>query len=226
VFKALRYKPAGRGFDSLAYADDITVFLTRQEDIETVQHTIRTYEPATGAQFNSCKSKALALGGWSTPIALLGIVQHPHVKILGVRFGSTIDETTKESWTRVHNTVRAKAYDRNLCLAHRVQYKYIHTYLLAKICYLAQIIPPRVRHIQQLTTICTWFIWKRATFRVPVTILQRPKNQGGWALPDIALKCQALLLVILWNFATRKGSVTAAFLRTGTSPIEWTTPLM
>jgi hypothetical protein len=213
--KGSQFRQTGKRISVVAYADDITVFLTRQEDIETVQQAVRTYEQATGAQLNPRKSKTLALGGWSTPIAPLGIEQHPHVKILGVMFGTTTDETTKESWTRLNNTVRAQArtaYDRKMCLAHWV--KYVHTYLLAKIWYLAQIIPPTMRHIQQLMTICTGFIWKEATFRVPVTTLQLPKHQGGWTLPDIALKCQALLLGRMWNLATRNGSVTAAFLRT------------
>jgi hypothetical protein len=48
----------------------------------------------------------------------------------------------QESWTNVTNAVRAQAriaYARNLCLAHRVQY--VQTYLLAKIWYLAQVLP-------------------------------------------------------------------------------------
>ena len=118
----------------------------------------------------------------------------------------------KESWTRVTNAVRVQtrtAYVRNLCLAHRVQY--VRRYLLAKIWYLAQVLPP-TRHIQQLTTTCTWFIWKGATFRVHTT-LQRPKDQGGRALPDIVLKRRALLLGRLRTLAVQV-SATAAFFRT------------
>jgi hypothetical protein len=100
---------------------------------------------------------------------------------------------------------------RNLGLAHRVQY--VQTYLLAKIWYLAQVLPPPTRHIQQLPSICTSFIWTGATFRVPTTTLQRPKEQGGWDLPDIALKCRTLLLGRMWTFAAQKVSATAAFFR-------------
>ena len=44
---------------------------------------------------------------------------------------------------------------------------------------------------QQLTTICSWFIWQGATFRVPVTTLQRPKHEGCWDLPNLEVKCNA-----------------------------------
>ena len=113
------------------------------------------------------------------------------------------------------NAVRAQArqaYARHLCLAHRVQY--VKTYLLSKIWYLAEVLPRPTRHIQQLTTTCTWFIWRGSTFRVPTTTLRRPKDQGGWALPDVALKCRALLLGRMKTLAAQKTSATAAFLRT------------
>jgi len=115
----------------------------------------------------------------------------------------------------VANAVRAQArqaYARHLCLAHRVQY--VQTYLLSKIRYLAQVLPPPTRHIQQLTTTCTWVIWRGATFRVLTTTLQRPKDQGGWALPDVTLKCGALLLGRMRTLAAQKTSATVAFLRT------------
>jgi hypothetical protein len=134
-------------------------------------------------------------------------------KYLGVTFGSTVDATVQDSWTKVTNAVRAQArtsYACNFCPAHRVQY--VQTYLLAKIWYMAQVLPPPTRHIQQLTSICTWFIWKCTTFRVPTTTIQRPKEQVGWALPDMALKCRALLLGIMWTLAAQVPA-TAAFLR-------------
>ena len=53
---------------------------------------------------------------------------------------------------------------------------------------------PRPRlHTQQLTSAVTFFIWKGATFRVPVSTLQAQKRKGGWELIDISTKCRALL---------------------------------
>jgi len=117
------------------------------------------------------------VGGWTEPIAPLGIELFQQVKILGETFGSTVDATVQESWTKVTNAVRVQARIAYARIAHRVQY--VQTYLLANIWYLAQVLPQPTRHIQLLTSICTWFIWKGATFRVPTTTLQRPKEQGG-----------------------------------------------
>jgi hypothetical protein len=205
----------GQRISLLAYADDITVRLTNPEDIEKVNQPMRTYEQATGSQLNLNKSRALAVGVWSRADYASGIDLFQQVKICGVTFGSTVDATVQESWTRVTNAVLTqarRAYARKLCLAHRVQY--VQSYVLTKVWYLAQVLPLPTCHILQLTTTCTLFIWRGAYFRVPKTTLQWPKDQGGWALPDIALKCRALLLGRMRTLAAQKTSATAAFLRT------------
>ena len=79
----------------------------------------------------------------------------------------------KDSWAGAVRAIRAQArqaYARTLCLAQRIQY--VHLCLLAKIWYLAQILPPTKEHVRQLTTVCTWYICQGEIFRVPVTTLQ------------------------------------------------------
>ena len=46
----------------------------------------------------------------------------------------------------------------------------------------------------RLNTAITWFIWKGATFRVPLSTLQRSKDDGGWDMIHLKAKCLALLL--------------------------------
>jgi len=58
----------------------------------------------------------------------------------------------------------------------------LSVYLLSRIWYLAQILPPPARHVQHIMTACTCFIFRGAIFRVPTTTLQRPTAEGGWAL--------------------------------------------
>jgi len=48
-------------------------------------------------------------------------------------------------------------------------------------------------YARQLTNICTWFIWKGAIFRVPITTLQWPKKEGGLDMPSIEFKCKTIL---------------------------------
>jgi hypothetical protein len=142
----------------VAYANDVTVFVIDATDFTIIHNAIQKYELVTGARLNPQKPKALAIGRWNTPMTVLGINFHSHVKILGVTFGNTIAESTKTTWTHTTRAVRAKAkqaYARELCIAQRIQN--VHTCLLAKIWYVAQIFPPPKANTQQLTTMCTWY---------------------------------------------------------------------
>jgi hypothetical protein len=95
----------GQRISVIAYADDVTVIITNREDIDKIHQAIRTYEEATGAQLNLQKSKAIAVGGWSESITPVGIELTQKVAILGVTFRPTMEETARESWTKVTNAV-------------------------------------------------------------------------------------------------------------------------
>jgi hypothetical protein len=78
---------------------------------------IQLYEKATVDRLNPKNSKALAIGRWTAPATVFGIEFCTHVKILGVTFGTTIENSMKESSACVIRAVRAqaqKAYARNL----------------------------------------------------------------------------------------------------------------
>jgi len=50
----------------VAYAGDVTIFLTSTADISIIQDAIRCYETASGARIDIRKSKAMAIGTWDT----------------------------------------------------------------------------------------------------------------------------------------------------------------
>jgi hypothetical protein len=198
----------------IAYADHVTVFVTQPEAFSAIRKAIRTYERATGACLNPRKSKALAVGAWIERPTLLGIDLHERVEILGVEFRPTVALSIRDSWSRVTGAVRAqvrRAYARHMCLVRRMQY--VQLCLFAKIWYVAQVfLLPQVQ-AQQLTTICSWYFWQGATFRVPMTNLHRPKHEGGWGLPLVAIKCKTLFYHRLPTLGARNGTVTSYLLR-------------
>ena len=178
----------------VAYADEVTVILTQPGDFAIIHEAVRCYEKVTGAKLNSQKSKALPIGWWSQSANALGIESHDLVTILGIAYETTITKSAKDSSAGVLRSVLAQernAYARTLCLAQRIQY--VNLCLLAKILYLARTLPPTKENVLQLTTVCTWFICEGAIFRVPVSTLQLPKEQGGWVLVNIDAKYKTLL---------------------------------
>jgi len=82
----------------IAYADDVTVFVTNPGDFHAIQQAIHLYERETGARLNPRKSKALAFGAWTEPPTALDIVFHERVNILGVEFGPTIATVGRRSY--------------------------------------------------------------------------------------------------------------------------------
>jgi hypothetical protein len=167
--------------------------VTQPRDFDTIVKTVHTYENATGARLNAQKSKALAIANWTAPATALGT-------------------TIKANWDVINKTrAQAKtASGRQLSLAKRLQYA--QQYLLAKIWYLAQTLPPLTKHVQKITSVGMWYICRGAPFRVPITTLRRPTDQGGWAMTDIGAKCKTLLFSRIWALSNKGVSLTKALM--------------
>ena len=76
---------------AVAYADDITIFVTTPTDIPVMQETIHCYEKAAGARLNTMKSRALEVGGWSKNTNVLNIPYQTEIKILVVTVTNTVE---------------------------------------------------------------------------------------------------------------------------------------
>jgi hypothetical protein len=115
----------------VAYADDVTIFVTSSADIQLIQEAITCYQAALGARLNIEKSKAMAIGSWDTSTDILGIQYHTAIKILGVQMQNTVSQSANNSWTVVTGKVRAQAreaYNRDICLDQRIQYTHTASY--------------------------------------------------------------------------------------------------
>jgi hypothetical protein len=128
-----------------------------------------------------------------------------------IQYGRTLCLAHRIQYGRTLCLAQRIQYGRTLCLAQRIQY--VQLCLLAKALYLAQVLPPTRPQMQQLSTICAWFIWQGAIFRVPITTLQRPKVHGGWAMTDIEAKCRYLLFVRMQRMYQEEYAATSVLLR-------------
>jgi hypothetical protein len=198
----------------VAYADDVTIFVSSVTDFAAVEDALRLYEKGTGACINPIKSRALAIGGWRAQETVIGIPYHQSVTILGITFWRTIAQTTTDTWARITGKVRVqakKAYDRDTNLAHGITY--VHTSLLSRLWYAAQILPTPKVYTQKLSTALSWYIWKGTIFKVPMSTLQRSKRQGCMDLIDIPAKCRILLLSRLYKQRQNACTITAVWLQ-------------
>jgi len=123
----------------------------------------------------------------------MDIPYYNEIRILGFHFTNTVNDTARRSWSILTDRIGAQArdaYARELSLDRRIQF--VHDYLLAKVWYVAQIFPPPDECIRILNTSISCFVWKGAIFRVPLSTLQRRKDEGGWDLIHLRAKCLAL----------------------------------
>jgi hypothetical protein len=76
-------------YTSLAYADDVTVFVTSKHDVVNLREAVRIYEREEGTRLNLSKTKVIPIGAWDTTEHILNI---PY----------TTDTTILESDTLAH----------------------------------------------------------------------------------------------------------------------------
>uniref|UniRef100_H3BW47 Reverse transcriptase domain-containing protein n=1 Tax=Tetraodon nigroviridis TaxID=99883 RepID=H3BW47_TETNG len=93
-----------------AYADDVSLFVTSQRDVDCLQDTLALYEKASSARVNWAKSEALLVGQWRGQVvpSLPGGLEWSKdgLKILGVFLGT--EKYQLKNWEGVRETVRAK----------------------------------------------------------------------------------------------------------------------
>ena len=84
-----------------AFADDITVFVSRRLDIKAVKEVVVEYERIAGAKVNFDKSEGLQLGAWRGSNTLPGPFcwSDGPIRILGVWFGP--DLQLERNWSEV-----------------------------------------------------------------------------------------------------------------------------
>ena len=91
-----------------AFADDVTVFVSRRQDIEAVKEAVVEYERIAGVKVNFDKSEGLRLGAWRGSNTLPGPFSWSDgpIRILGVWFGP--DLQLERNWSEVHAKVNAQ----------------------------------------------------------------------------------------------------------------------
>ena len=92
----------------VAYADDVTIFVTAPEDIQAIGDFLLTYERATGTCLNIRKYEAMAAGSWGTSINMMDIPYYPEITIPGFRFTGKVARSGNVPWSRVTGKIKAQ----------------------------------------------------------------------------------------------------------------------
>jgi hypothetical protein len=181
----------------LTYANDVTIILRMQEDIQPVRKALATYIAAPGARLNIHISKAMALGTWNTRADILGVPYVTELNILGTRMSTTVGTSARQTWNIVtgHTHIKQQAKDAyNRALTFDKGIEYVQTCLLARVWYMSQVFPPPTNNVRQINTALAWFLWTRNVFRMPLSTLYRDREYGVWGLTNVEAMCTILLI--------------------------------
>ena len=132
-----------------AFADDITVIVSRRLDIKAVKEAVVEYERIAGAKVNFDKSEGLRLGAWRGSNTLPGPFRWSDgpIRILGVWFGP--DLQLERNWSEVQTKVNAQVgiwLSRRLSLKGRAEA--CTTYVFPLILYRLAVLPlPKARRL-------------------------------------------------------------------------------
>lgn len=187
------------GVVALAYADDLSLVIKNQSDIETVKKCIDSYCHCSGSQLNIEKCKAVELG----PQTMHAVESRPskwftvssQIKILGIYFSNNVNQMVKENWVKITNQIRVILMSnkgRQLSIYQRAAF--LNIYALSKAWYIAQILPIPVMVSRRIASLCGWFLWARLPCRVARATVTLAKSRGGLGIFDIWHKSNALLI--------------------------------
>ena len=122
----------------------------------------------------------MAVGNWNKSNTIMNMSYSSDVTTLGYHFTNISNKAATETRSSVVARMRATAqdaYQRDLSLDKRIQF--VQQHLLAKIWYVTQIFSPPTDAIRRINRAIAWFIWQGEIFRVPLSTLQREKDDGG-----------------------------------------------
>jgi len=139
---------------------------------------------------------------------IMGIPYSEEIKILGVKMRNTMKQSALASWTRLAHLVRRLArgaHSRDLNIVQCITF--VQVYMVAKLWYTAQVLQLPSENLRQIITPIAWYIWQGAFFRLPIPTLQRRKEDGGWDLIEVNIKCRALLITRIWLQGQQEGTM-------------------
>ena len=175
------------------YADDTTVFVTTDHEMELVFRVYKLYEKASGAKLNLEKCKGLWCGSWKgrsdPPVNLQWSSES--IVILGVAVGNT--PLVAENWaSRIAKLERVLNSWRQRSLSFQGKALVLNALALSGLWYTASVlvIPPLV--LADLKSLIFAFFWSGKTESISRDVVCLPLDLGGFNLIDPGLKAQAL----------------------------------
>jgi hypothetical protein len=199
-----------------AFVDDVTIFISCDEDFTRAGQVIDLFCQWTKARMNKEKTKALGLGIWRTRMIwpLQWLASTPTLSLLGIKFSSSIEETADRVWgdaVGLVNGILRENADRRFTLYQRVIF--IKSKALARTVFLAQVLPCKEKLADQILKAVMKYLWIGKVERPQKTVIYRAVNQGGLGMVNTHLFYRSLFLCPIYKVLTGPKSFERSLLR-------------
>ena len=192
----------------IQYADDTTLFLKDEEELESALKTIEIFGKFSGLKLNRRKSLVLPFGGFScrnkSVSNVIWLQSHDVIKVLGIYFSGEKEASNIDlNWlSKIDNMVRTinTWMKRNISIYGKIIL--CKTFILSKINYIIQSLSLPEEVLAVIDRIMFNFIWKKnssskkAFERIKRTTLCQDVATGG--LNMISVKDQQKVFQIKW----------------------------
>lgn len=170
----------------LAYADDVAVFCTDMQSVSEVVSMAKSYCDATGALVNWQKTSGFFYGAWDvTPVEYEGIrwntepcdylgvplQHHRNSNTYWASFANTLQESTSK-WAKNELSIFARA---TVC----------NTFLVAKLCYVMQVLHCARANIQRFHRVFALFVWMAGAEPMRRDNIFRSLKSGGLGITHL-----------------------------------------
>lgn len=140
-----------------AYADDITVFVKSQTELDIIYEHFKIYEKISRAVLNHHKSEAVWIGNLSKQFPIHINVKE-EIKVLGIYISNT--DCCESNWQKKEKEVKdevLKWSGRNTSFRSRIGI--CNLLILSKIMFLSSVFPPTEKYITKISKECCKLIW-------------------------------------------------------------------
>ncbi|KAI4900412.1 hypothetical protein NFI96_009713, partial [Prochilodus magdalenae] len=190
--------PSGTRVSLSAYADDVTVLVTAQEDVEVLESSLEVYEKASSAKVNWGKSEGFLMGSW----AGMGAPRLPGgltwgregLKVLGVFLGSTAFQ--QRNWEGMLDKVSARLSKWSWLLprlSYRGRVLVVNNLAASMLWHRMMVLEPPGELIREIQRKMVAFFWSGQHW-IRAAVLFLPVAEGGQGLVDIQSRVKAFRL--------------------------------
>lgn len=194
-----------RGISISAYADDVTVFISNQNDVNILTETMRNYGKASSARVNWGKSEGLIIGQWKGgqgPPKLPGglLWERDGLKMLGCFFGNK--QFQNRNWEGMLEKVSARLFKWKSLLplmSYRGRVLVVNNLAASTLWHRLIVMEPPEELICKIQRTFVDFFWSGEHW-IRAAALYLPVYEGGQGLVDVRSKISAFRIQAAQRF--------------------------